>query len=159
MDIAKRNSDIAAHLQKRFKERHGIELTRNRRLMLMSQIQSGVGLFLSQTSNGKKLYRVLLYNNQKGANDKFTVMYCPKDKLILTVLPKQTSDEYKDFCEGNGLSMEVVKGRELTARERTNESMKAAIKLKSETASVKRVQVSKNRLAEYNSVKKYLNRV
>jgi hypothetical protein len=157
MDIAKRNSDIASHLQKRFKERHGVELTRNRRLMLMTQIDTGLAKFLSLTPNGKKLYRVVLYSNQKMANVNYTVLYCPKTQLILTVLPAKDSEEYLLFCKKNGFSVEAVRSRELTAQERTAESVRGYIKHRKETEAVQRVQTSLTRLTEYNDVKRYLH--
>jgi hypothetical protein len=155
MDIALRNSKIAGHLQKRFKERHGIELTRNRRMMLMNQIQNGMAKFLSQTNNGKMLYRVFLYSNATRANVNYAVLYCPKIKMILTVLPQQGSEEYKEFCHKNGLSLEAVRSRELTAQERTNESIKEYLKQKQERL-VKREGL--DRLKDYCRVKKYFDK-
>jgi len=158
MDTTIRNSKIAEHLQKRFKERHNIELTRNRRLMLLRQIQGGIAKKLSHTKNKKTLYRVFLYNNLKQANDNFSVLYCPKMQIILTVLPKQDSDEYKAFCDKNGISLEKAQSRELTAQERTNESVKACIQYKQDKIkadALKRREKSLSRLKEYKSVKKY----
>ena len=155
MDIAKRNSKIAEHLQKRFKERHGVELTRNRRLMLMNQIETGLAKFLSLTPNGKKLYRVVLYSNETMANVNYSVLYCPKDKLILTVLPNKNSEEYMSFCEKNGLSVEAVRSRELTAQERTAVSVREYIKHRNKTAAVERMATSLTRLEEYKNVQRY----
>jgi hypothetical protein len=150
MDIATRNSKIAEHLQKRFKERHGVELTRNRRLMLVNQIESGLAKFLSLTPNGKKLYRVMLYSNKTMANVNYSVLYCPQHRLILTVLPNKNSEEYVSFCKKNGLSVETVRSRELTAQERTAESVRKLIKHRQETEQIRRIQIGKDRLKEYH---------
>ena len=155
MKTKRKSSNIAEHLQKRFKERHGIELTRTRRLMLLTQIQNGVAKKLSHTPNGKTLYRVFLYNNLKQANDNFSVIYCPQTKTLLTVLPKQESEEYQIFCKKNRLSLEVAKSRELTAQERTNESIKAFYKYKREQRTLKCQEDSLLRLKEFRNVKRY----
>ena len=81
-----KNERIVTHLMQRFKERHGIELTKARRLMLIKQIQTGVGKQLYLLSNGRYLYRVMLYSNETMNNVNYTVIYCPKMKQIMTAV-------------------------------------------------------------------------
>jgi hypothetical protein len=112
-------NSITLHLQARFLERHGVELTRNRRMLLRTQIKNGVAKRLYTYRNGKILYRVFLYDNSQRSNQSYHIVYCPNMDRILTVLPRPDSPEYDDFLKRNGLDREVVESRELTAQEQT----------------------------------------
>ena len=62
--LAARNYRIVEHLRERFMSRHGVELTKDRRLMLLNQINNGVADVLSTAARGRKFYRVYIYSSQ-----------------------------------------------------------------------------------------------
>jgi len=151
---AERNERIVSHLIKRFKERHDITLTRSRRLMLIKQIQTKVAKRLCLVPNGKFLYRVSMYDNDTRSSVGYSVIYCPRFEQILTVLPRQDSPEYDEFVKKNGLSREMVEGREMTARERTMQSVQQYLKSKY----CDRVSEGQRRLKAYKSRQDYFRK-
>lgn len=172
-----RNGRIATHLAKRFKDRHGVELTRERRLMLLKQIDNGVGKFLFMFPNRDRIYRVLLYSNDLKMNVAYSVIYSTKLNQIMTVLPSKDSDEYSTFLKKKKLSRESVEDREMTGEERTEkhvsylfknraeaerkaqEKITAAKKMKDGLIAAEReakIQAGLRRLRSYNSSQKYL---
>ena len=114
-----RNNRIATHLAKRFKDRHGVDMTRDRRLMLLKQIDNGVGKFLFMFPNRDRIYRVLLYSNDLRMNVAYSVIYSTKLNQIMTVLPSKDSSEYSKFLKKKNLSRASVEDREMTGEERT----------------------------------------
>lgn len=149
MTKSDRNYKIVEHLRERFLQRHRIDLTRNRRMMLLRQISTGIAKLLFTTKNGKKLYRVKLYSNETFGNISYTVMYCPKLDQILTVLPHPDSAESALFLKKNGLTKKQVDVREFTAKERTDISVREAIQRETD----QRVTEGKKRLKRYHEKK------
>lgn len=155
MTKADRNHKIVEHLRDRFKERHGIELTRDRRMMLLRQIHSGVAKELHKVSFDKSLYRVYIYSNKYMHNLPYTVIYCKSIDQILTVLPRPDSEEYEAFLQKNRLDREMVERRELTAAEKTAIDVERARRRMAEHEQNKRVEEGKRRLKEWKNSQKY----
>jgi len=151
-----RTHQIVEHLRERFKERHGIELTRNRRLMLLNQIRDGVAEAMYYFKNGKILYRVFIYSNEKMKNLPYSIIYCDDCKQILTVLPRQDSEEYEDFLKRNHLDRKQVEGREMTAEERTRLSMREAVKNRIEYEKQQKIKVGQVRLSKWNAQRHFM---
>ena len=157
MNNSKHMEKITLHLQQRFAERHNVTLTKNRRMMLRQQIKNGVGKLLSIQKN-KKLYRVFLYNNDKMCNVSYVIMYCPLKDRILTVLPKQDSEEYVEFVKTNRLSMDMVTGREMTARERTALSVKTYLDNKKQSDKKMVLDEGLRRLQAYRNSRRFFKK-
>jgi len=159
MTKADRNNKIVLHLRQRFQERHGVELTRDRRLMLLQQIKSGVqAKRLFRLTDDKFLYRVYLYSNERMCNLPYTVIYCQSIDQILTVLPSKDSEEYARFLEKYGLDRSRVEGREMTAKERTAMSVENAKVNIAEVARNEKVAEGLRRLKAWKGQRKYFPR-
>ena len=141
---AKKMEQIALHLQQRFMERHGIELTKQKRLALLHQIQDGVAKKLFVTRDKRELYRVVLQKN-------YVVMYCPLKKRIVTVLPDKNTQEYADFVSRTGLPRDIIERREMTPQERTDESIRRYREQWEIREAIERREESMHRLQAYQS--------
>ena len=141
-NLADRNYRIVEHLRSRFMSRHGVELTKKRRLMLLEQIRTGIAKRLSLADKGRIFYRVYIYSNEDMANRFYSVVFDPSLKQIITVLPRKDSSEYMSFVQRYGLDYDVIIQQEMTAKERTDASVKAAYNAKQERV---RAEVEKER--------------
>jgi hypothetical protein len=146
---------IATHLQKRFKERHNIELNRNARLMLIKQIKSGYAKKLYSFSETKGIYRVYLYNNARKCDLPYHVIYDSKLEQILTVLPSKDSEEYKEFFKKHNIDINYDT-RYMTPQERTQWSID---RYREHQIKQEKIKVGLNRLNSWKRLKEYKNSI
>ncbi len=146
---------IATHLQKRFKERHNIELSRNLRLMLIKQIKSGYAKKLYSFSETKGIYRVFLYSNARRCDLPCHVIYEGQWEQILTVLPSKDTPEYKEFFKKHNIDINYDL-RYMTPQERTQWSIDRyrEYQLKQE-----KIKVGLNILKSWKRLQEYKNSI
>lgn len=150
---ATRNHKIVEHLRQRFKERHGVELTKNRRMMLLSQIHKNVASLTARIHEKAELWKVELYNQDTYCNQAYTVIYDRTIDQITTVLPPTDSEEFAEFCETVNIPKERLLNQRLTARERTEDSVNKVIKMRRQEAVVKE---GLKRLSNYKAINDYV---
>jgi len=153
MDIATRNHEIVEHLRKRFKERYNVELTKNRRMMLLTQIHKNFGSLTCVMKPNSELWKVELYNQATYSNQAYIVLYDRTIDQIRTVLPPIESAEFKEFCERVSIPKEQLIGQRRTAKESTAVAVRSAIKHREQQAAIKEGQ---RRLKEYKDTSQFL---
>ena len=118
---------IVDHLRQRFKDRFGIELTRDLRLSLITQIKTKKAEHL-YTFKGAELWRVFIYNDKKCIKEFFDVMFDKRLDHILTVLPPIGSDDFNKFADDifykYGINKNQLEFRRKTSSELEHESIK-----------------------------------
>lgn len=152
MTIAKRNYEIVEHLRQRFKERYDIELTKNKRMMLLNQIRKKIGSQTCMIRKDIELWKVELYNQKTYCNQPFIVLYDRAIDQIKTVLPPTDSEEFKEFCERVHISKEQLLNQQLTARESTTKSVNRVAEMRMKQAVVREGLL---RLDGYKSTMEY----
>ena len=155
MSKAKRNHAIVEHLRLRFKERYNIELTRDRRISLLNQINKNIGQLTTVIKLNTELWRVEIYNQATYCNQSFIVMYDRAIDQIRTVLPPVDSEEFDEFCERVHISKEQLLNQQLTAKERTHQSVDKAIKHREKQAIIKE---GLQRLDSYKTFADYIKK-
>jgi len=146
------------HLQKRFKSRHGIELSRAKRFMILKQIHNGVASQLYVLKKNTEYWRVKLYDQETYQNKSYTVLFNRITDQITTVLPEIDSPEFNEFIEKKNIPREQLIYQRLTAKERTAESIKTAHERKQKYLKEKRIANGKKQLKDYKNITEFLNK-
>ena len=154
MSLDKRNHKIVEHLRTRFLERWGVELTRTKRMSLLNQIQAGSASLTTRLKSGIELWKVRLYNQELYTDQSYIVMYDKTIRQIMTVLPPLDSEEFNEFCERVSIPKEQLVAQQLTAKERTMESVNRAAKMRTHQAEVRQ---GMQYLTAYNAINSYMN--
>ena len=152
------NHKIVEHLRQRFKTRHGVELTKKKRMMLLDQIHSKIGRQLFVMRDGSELWRVRLYDQATYSDKSYTVMYNRNLTQITTVLPNIDSEEFEAFIKRSGISREQIMDRQLTSQERLAKSVRKAIEVKKENLEAQQINEGNKRLKEYKALRNYFKK-
>ena len=120
-NIADRNYNIVEHLRQRFKERYNIELTRELRLELLTQIKSKTAIMCCLLPRNAEVWRVRIKRSS------FNVVYNNQLKEITTVLSPPDSPDFEQFCNDHPYwSKEKIMYSYMTPMERTFHDIRKA---------------------------------